>query len=273
MIERLLCQRHFEPVSQSVQGRKLDTARLGDGLRHHIPIGIHQQLHLLAVGIRHLRKEIRLHGTLVPAGRRTENFGLNIELVEKTLVKHQRRRNTCPLHPSVRLQVDLVGDRCQIVSPLTVGFVIGDDELATLPEILKRLAQLLQNGVSGDSASVRTQVNTLDAGIVLGRFDGPQRIVKSNLVSGRHRGEIDAGERIAARRLDQVFRKIQFQNRVLSDRHRFRRGHGTYDSEQNHHGKKEHHRTAHDKSEQTGEKHFQKFHTDLFNIHSLRNGA
>ena len=53
--------------------------------------------------------------------------------------------------------------------PLAVGFVIGDDELAALPEILKRLAQLLQNGISGHSASVRTQVDTLDAGIDLGR--------------------------------------------------------------------------------------------------------
>ena len=72
-------------------------------------------------------------------------------------------------------------------------FRYSDDELAALPEILKRLAQLLQNGVSGNSASVRTQVNT-GCGDRSWPFRWPATHCKEYLVSGRHRGEIDAAK-------------------------------------------------------------------------------
>ncbi len=242
-------------------------ARFGNPLRNGFPQRIDQLLHLLAVGVRHLGQNIGLHGTLVLADRRAEDFGLEVQLVEQPLIEHQRRRKPRPVHTALRLEIDAVGGRSQVVLALRIDFVVRDHELAALLEVDHRGAQFLQDGRARNSASaVEPQVDTLDAVVVLGGFDGPQRLDKRKLLGRSHCHPVDGGKGIGRRRIDDLFGQVDFENRPRTNRYGTsvqRRSHAGNHSEQKNPEKQREERT-HQKGKHPGQKCFEEIHTYIY---------
>ena len=262
VFEGILGQRNFQFVGDPVQGFQVDAACFGHRGGNGIPHRIDQLLHLLAVGIRHLGKNIGLDGALVLAGRGAENFGLDVELVEQPLVKRQVERKARPVHSSFGLHVNPVGRRGEVILPLRVGFVIGDDELAALLEIDDRLAQLFEQGRTRHSAvAVHTQVNTLDPRIVLRRLERTQRLHQRKHARRLERREIEAGERIARRGIGQHLRKIEFEDRLGVYGHAFL--HRTGNAEQDENPKEDYQYRSHDKRKDGSQKSFDKIHNEV----------
>ena len=262
VFEGILGQRDLQFVGDPVQGFQVDTACLGHRTGDGIPHRIDQLLHLFAVSVRHFGKYIGLDGALVLAGRGAENLGLDVELVEQPLVERQIERKARPVHPSFGLHVNLVGRRSEVILPLRVGFVIGDDELAALLEIDDRLTQLFEQGRTRHSAvAVHTQVNTLDPRIVLRRLERTQRLHQRKHARRLERREIEAGERIARRGIGQHLRKIELEDRLGVYGHAFL--HRTGNAEQDENPKEDYQYRPHDKREDGSQESFDKIHNEV----------
>lgn len=85
-----------------------------------------------------------------------------------------------------------------------------------------------------------------------------RRLEQGHVGRGSHRTEIDAGERIGGRRLDDVLRKVDPQNRIVVDTGRRRqRTDDPHDEEAPQHGNED---IAHDEGQQAGQKGLRKIH-------------
>ena len=156
-------------------------------------------------------------------------------------------------------EIDAVGRRGEVIASLPVGFVVGQHELAALLlEVEDRRTQLLQHGHRDRTLPVGPDIDSLDAGIALGGIDRAQRLEQGHVGRGSHRTEIDAGERIGGRRLDDVLRKVDPQNRIVVDTGRRRqRTDDPHDEEAPQHGNED---IAHDEGQQAGQKGLRKIH-------------
>ena len=263
VFEGILRQRNLQFVGDAVQLLQVDAAGFGDRAGDGVPHRIHERLHLLAVGVRHFGKDIRLDGALVFAGRRAEHFGLDLEFVEQALVEHQVERETRPVHGAFGLHVDLVGRRSEVIFPLRIGLVVSDDEFAALLEIDDRFTQLFQQGRAHHAAvAVHPQVNALDAAVVLGGFERAQSLHQRKLARGAQRGEVDPGEGIARRSVGQHIRKVDLEDRLRMHGHRLL--HRASYAQQNEYPEKKYQKRPHDEGEDRSQKSLDKIHNVSF---------
>ena len=260
VFERVFGQRHLQPVGDLAHRRGVDAAGRGHRARNRAPDGIDQLLHLFAVLVRHSVENVGFHGALVPAHRGTEHLGLQVELVEQPLVEHQVHRKSRPVHAAFGLHVDPVGHRGEVVLPLRIDLVVGDDELARLPEFLQRFAQLLQQGRSGHAASaVHTQVDALDPVVGRSGFDRPQRLQQWQLPRPLQRHEVQPRQRIGRRGVGDDLRKVDPEDRLGADRDALLHRPGNAHQYENPDEKDQ--KRSHDEGEKPGQKGFDEIHS------------
>ena len=225
LLEGILGQHYLQIVGHAVELLGRDAARVGDGPHERSPDGVDQLLHLQPVGVRHAVEDVGLDGALVLADRRTEDLGVEVQLVEQPLVEGEVEGQTRPVHSPFGVEVYAVCHRGKIVGPLVVDLVVGDDELAALPEVGNRAAQLLHEGRTGDAArAVEAQVDAADAAVGGRGLDGAHRLEDGQRVTRGHRREVKLGQRIRCGRVGDGLVEVDFENRAVGNRDRLLEG-------------------------------------------------
>ena len=177
MLHSLLGQYHSQLVGQAIQLLYAYAARLRNTLQNHTPHLLYELLHLLAVCVRHLCKEVGLYGALVLTYRGAQDIHLHAELVNQPLEENRIHRHTRPVERTLGLHIDFVGHRCKIVASLRIYVVVSHNPLACALECLDCLAQLLDDGHIGHARACEVDVYTLYALVTCRRLNGAQCIV------------------------------------------------------------------------------------------------
>ena len=212
----LLRQQHLKIVGQTVQLRLVYSACRRDSLRQHTPQIVGQHLRLLAVLGRHVGADEWLDGALVLAGRGSQDRHLDPQLVDQALEEECAHREARPLEAAFGLDVDAVGGRRQIVSPLRVDRVVGHDELAARGlEFEDRLPQLLDGGDLGRAHAREVDIYAAYAVVGRGGLDGTQRVIECELPAHAHGREVELRHGVARGCVHKVLTQVYAQHGLL----------------------------------------------------------
>ena len=117
----------------------------GTHLRYHlIPDAAEEAVHLLTVGLAHLRVDEGFHGTL----KRThlEDLHLHAHLLHEVCEEHRHRRQAVPVNDTFRVHDHLIRHGSEIVGRLRVDVAIGENPFAALLILNESLTKFLQHG-------------------------------------------------------------------------------------------------------------------------------
>ena len=186
MLQSLLRECYGQLIGQTVQLLLSDATRCRHAIDHNGPHLIDKFLHLLAVGVRHLREEVRLNSTLILTSRRTQDIDLNTQLINQTLIKYSIHLQARPIERALGLHIDFIGHRCEVVTALRVGVVVGHNPLAALLKGCDGGTQLLQQSHTCRATARKVDIYTLDALILCCALQCTQSVVDSKRRYRRH---------------------------------------------------------------------------------------
>ena len=180
-----------EAVCVGIKLLSREAAALAHGGDNVLPDAREVGRGLLPVRIAHLLARKHLRGALVRAD--LCHLHADIEFGQQVLDEDRFRSQAVPIDLSLRIEIDLVGHRGQIISPLRIGVAIGDDPLSGLAELLQFATDGSERGVGIGGKRTRLDIDTLDFITLLGLADGL-----------RHRGKSQLRDSVAEQRGEHV---------------------------------------------------------------------
>ena len=91
------------------------------------------------------------------------------------------RGNTMPVYHTFRVDVDLVGNRCQVIASLGILVTVCDDPLAALLEVSQCITNFLKCRIVR-SQDTGFQIDSLHLVFILGLLDGRENVVHTKVV-------------------------------------------------------------------------------------------
>ena len=124
---------------------------------------------MFAVGVAHLVFGVHFCGTLVFAY--LYHLHLDAKLGKQVFDKHRLCSDAMPVQTALGIEIYFVGNRCQIICTLCIGFAISNNPLAAFAEIGQSLSKFLERGKVG-AEQAGFQINAFDIFVVFGFLNG-----------------------------------------------------------------------------------------------------
>ena len=223
---------HNQAVGIGVELFHGEFTACGHILAHVVPCALQESCVLLAVGGAHLRLGVNLRGALERAHLHYLIF--HAKLFQGVGQEHRLCSQSVPVEHTLRVDVDGVCHRGQIVVALRVAVAVGHNPLAALFKVGQRAANGAQRGIGG-SHTVGLHVDAFDVVVGLGFFQSREDSVQSRgfAVIARQRGKRIVGSLFA-----DFTAQVEHQHRVVAHI-LFRLARGNH-AHQTHHAEDEH---------------------------------
>ena len=172
-----------ESVGISSKIFRLEASRLGHDAYVGLPKRVHERLTRLTVGRRHIVADVRFDRALV--GADTEHIDVDTELVERRLVVVSIALVALEHHQTLRVEVELIRVRRNVIRVSRESETGCHDFLARLSEVRHRTREFIEGRLTRTRHVVELEHERLNSLVILGGCDGIGEVAQGRLTTAQ----------------------------------------------------------------------------------------